>query len=469
MLTEKDLHNYQKACVEHIISHPYCGVFLDMGLGKTVSTLTAINYLMNDYCEINSVLVIAPKRVAESVWEEEAEKWKHLQHLRFSKIIGSAKQRISAVMETKADIYIISRDNIAWLCALYGGGKLPFDMVVVDELSSFKSYKSIRFKALRSARPYLKRLVGLTGTPAPNGLIDLWPQVYLMDRGDRLEKTVSRYRERYFRPGKTNGHVVYSYNLMSNSEELIHKKIEDICISMKAKDYLEMPPRTDNYIKLKMPNDIKKQYDDFEKNKVLELFNLSKTNQDDITEVSAINAAALSNKLLQFVNGAIYDENKQVFPIHDIKLEALKEIIDDANGQPVFVAWTYQFDRDRIMEYLKSYKPRELKTNKDIEDWNAGKIQVMLAHPASAGHGLNLQAGGNIIVWFGQTWSLELYQQFNARLYRQGQQRGVIIHHLIMSGTHDEDVVNALKAKDKTQNALMDSIKAKINKYKKFM
>ena len=469
MLTEKNLHNYQKACVEHIISHPYCGVFLDMGLGKTVSTLTAINYLMNDYCEINSVLVIAPKRVAESVWEEEAEKWKHLQHLRFSKIIGSAKQRISAVMETKADIYIISRDNIAWLCALYGGGKLPFDMVVVDELSSFKSYKSIRFKALRSARPYLKRLVGLTGTPAPNGLIDLWPQVYLMDRGDRLEKTVSRYRERYFRPGKTNGHVVYSYNLMSNSEELIHKKIKDICISMKAKDYLEMPPRTDNYIKLKMPNDIKKQYDDFEKNKVLELFNLSKTNQDDITEVSAINAAALSNKLLQFANGAIYDENKQVFPIHDIKLEALKEIIDDANGQPVFVAWTYQFDRDRIMEYLKSYKPRELKTNKDIEDWNAGKIQVMLAHPASAGHGLNLQAGGNIIVWFGQTWSLELYQQFNARLYRQGQQRGVIIHHLIMSGTHDEDVVNALKTKDKTQNALMDSIKAKINKYKKFM
>ena len=469
MLTEKNLHNYQKACVEHIISHPYCGVFLDMGLGKTVSTLTAINYLMNDYCEINSVLVIAPKRVAESVWKEEAEKWKHLQHLRFSKIIGSAKQRISAVMETKADIYIISRDNIAWLCALYGGGKLPFDMVVVDELSSFKSYKSIRFKALRGARPYLKRLVGLTGTPAPNGLIDLWPQVYLMDRGDRLEKTVSRYRERYFRPGKTNGHVVYSYNLMSNSEELIHKKIEDICISMKAKDYLEMPPRADNYIKLKMPNDIKKQYDDFEKNKVLELFNLSKTNQDDITEVSAINAAALSNKLLQFANGAIYDENKQVFPIHDIKLEALKEIIDDANGQPVFVAWTYQFDRDRIMEYLKSYKPRELKTNKDIEDWNAGKIQVMLAHPASAGHGLNLQAGGNIIVWFGQTWSLELYQQFNARLYRQGQQRGVIIHHLIMSGTHDEDVVNALKTKDKTQNALMDSIKAKINKYKKFM
>ena len=476
MLTEKNLHGYQLSAVEFIISHPYCGVFLDLGLGKTVSTLTAINYLMNDYCEINSVLVIAPKRVAESVWQEEAEKWEHLQHLRFSKIIGTQKQRIAAVMETKADIYIISRDNIAWLCALYGGGKLPFDMVVVDELSSFKSYKSIRFKALRGARPYLKRLVGLTGTPAPNGLIDLWPQIYLMDRGDRLEKTISRYREKYFRPGQTNGHVVYSYNLMSDSEQLIHKRIEDICISMKADDYLEMPLRTDNYIKLRMPDDIKKQYDDFEKNKVLDMFKpeqkyLEETDKwiNEPAEINAVNAAALSNKLLQFANGAIYDENKKVFPIHDIKLDALKEIIEDANGQSVLVAWTYQFDRDRILDYLKKYRPRELKTNKDIEDWNAGKIQVMLAHPASAGHGLNLQAGGNIIVWFGQTWSLELYQQFNARLYRQGQQKGVVVHHLIMQGTHDEDVIQALKAKDRKQNALMDSIKAKINKYKKFM
>ena len=476
MLTEKNLHGYQLSAVEFIISHPYCGVFLDLGLGKTVSTLTAINYLMNDYCEINSVLVIAPKRVAESVWQEEAEKWEHLQHLRFSNIIGTQKQRIAAVMETKADIYIISRDNIAWLCALYGGGKLPFDMVVVDELSSFKSYKSIRFKALRGARPYLKRLVGLTGTPAPNGLIDLWPQIYLMDRGDRLEKTISRYREKYFRPGQTNGHVVYSYNLMSDSEQLIHKRIEDICISMKADDYLEMPLRTDNYIKLRMPDDIKKQYDDFEKNKVLDMFKpeqkyLEETDKwiNEPAEINAVNAAALSNKLLQFANGAIYDENKKVFPIHDIKLDALKEIIEDANGQSVLVAWTYQFDRDRILDYLKKYKPRELKTNKDIEDWNAGKIQVMLAHPASAGHGLNLQAGGNIIVWFGQTWSLELYQQFNARLYRQGQQKGVVVHHLIMQGTHDEDVIQALKAKDRKQNALMDSIKAKINKYKKFM
>ena len=474
MLTEANLHDYQRATVEFIINHHYCGVFLDLGLGKTVSTLTAINYLMFDYMEINSVLVVAPKRVAESVWQEEAEQWEHLRHLRFSKIIGTAKQRVDAIY-TKADIYIISRDNVAWLCAMYGGGKLPFDMVVADELSSFKSYKSERFKALRGARPYLKRFVGLTGTPAPNGLIDLWPQIYLMDRGERLEKTISRYREKYFRPGQTNGHVVYSYNLMNDSEELIHKKIEDICISMKADDYLEMPLRTDNYIRLRMPDQLKKKYDDFEKNKVLDLLLLSVDQEDEadnsvaLVEVNAVNAAALSNKLLQFANGAIYDEEKNVYAIHDIKLEALKEIIEDANGQPVLVAWTYQFDRDRIKEYLKKYKPRELKTNKDIEDWNAGKVQVMLAHPASAGHGLNLQAGGNIIVWYGQTWSLELYQQFNARLYRQGQQNCVIVHHLILQGTHDEDVINALKAKDRKQNALMESIKAKIEKYKKFM
>lgn len=466
-MKETDLHNYQKACVQHIISNRFCGVFLDMGLGKTVSTLTAVNHLMNDYCEINSVLVIAPKRVAESVWQEEAEKWEHLKHLRFSKITGTAKQRVAAVVETKADIYIISRDNVAWLCALYGGGKLPFDMVVIDELSSFKSYKSERFKALRGARPYLKRLVGLTGTPAPNGLIDLWPQIYLMDRGERLEKTITRYREKYFRPGKMNGNVVFSYNLMEDSEKLIHKKIEDICISMKADDYLRMPLRTDNYIKLKMPADLKKQYEDFEKNRVLDL--IKQEDDNEAVEISVVNAAALSNKLLQFANGAVYDENRAVFPVHDIKLETLKEIVENSNGQPILVAWTFQFDRDRILEYLKKYKPRELKTNKDIEDWNAGKIQVMLAHPASAGHGLNLQAGGSTIVWYGQTWSLELYQQFNARLYRQGQQNHVVINHLILEGTHDEDVVKALKAKDKRQNALMDSIKAKIDKYKKLM
>ena len=462
-MNETNLHNYQRACVDHIINTRFCGVFLEMGLGKTVSTLTAINDLMYDYCEIGSVLIIAPKRVAESVWQEEAEKWDHLKHLTFSKIIGSQQERLAA-LKKKADIHIISRDNIAWLCALYGGTRLPFEMIVVDELSSFKSYKSLRFKALRATQAYFKRFVGLTGTPAPNGLIDLWPQIYLMDRGVRLGKTITAYRNKYFRPGRTNGNVVFSYDLLAESEQLIHKQIEDICISMKANDYLEMPVRTDNFIKLDMPPDLKKKYDDFEKEKVIEFFEQTESGKEGV-EINVVNAAALSNKLLQFANGAIYDENRDVHEIHQIKLEALKEIVEDANGKPILVAWTYQHDRDRIMEYLKAFKPRELKKPKDISDWNAGKIQVMLAHPASAGHGLNLQAGGSIIVWYGQTWSLELYQQFNARLYRQGQQQHVIINHLIMKGSHDEDVVAALKSKDKKQNQLMDSIKAKIDKY----
>ena len=472
MLNRNNLHAYQEACVEHIINNKYCGVFLEMGLGKTVSTLTAIEALMNDYCEVNSVLVIAPKRVTESVWQEEAENWEHLKHLKFSKVIGSEPKRIEAI-KTKADIYLISRDNIAWLCALYGGGKLPFDMVVIDELSSFKSYKSLRFKALRGSRPYLKRLVGLTGTPAPNGLIDLWPQIYLMDRGERLEKTITNYRAKYFKPGQTNGHVVYNYILGNDSEKIIHEKIKDICISMKSEDYLKMPSRIDNYIKLSMTEELRKKYLDFEKEKVLEIFTETVETEDGATiqpkEINAVNAGALSNKLLQFANGAIYDDDKVAHPIHDIKLEALKEIIEDANGKSVLVAWTYQFDRDRILSYLKAFKPRELKGPQDIKDWNAGKIQVLLAHPASAGHGLNLQAGGNIIVWFGQTWSLELYQQFNARLYRQGQKSNVIINHLILKGTHDEDVISALKTKDMRQNDLMNSIKAKIDRYKKFL
>lgn len=467
-MNKSNLHKYQLACVNHIINTKFCGVFLEMGLGKTVSTLTAIDELMYDYCEIDSVLVIAPKRVAESVWQEEAENWDHLKHLTFSKIIGSQQQRLAAIKK-KANVYIISRDNIAWLCALYGGSKLPFDMIVIDELSSFKSYKSQRFKSLRCCQPYFKRFVGLTGTPAPNGLIDLWPQIYFMDRGQRLGKTITAYRTTYFRPTKSNGNVVYSYGLLQDSEKQIHEKISDICISMKAEDYLQMPFRTDNFIKLDLPSDLKKKYEEFEREKVLELIEQETKQEDEtaVTEINVVNAAALSNKLLQFANGAVYDEDRNVHEVHQIKLEMLKEIVENANGQPVLVAWTYQHDRDRIMQYLKAFKPRELKKPEDIRDWNSGKIQVMLAHPASAGHGLNLQAGGSIIVWYGQTWSLELYQQFNARLYRQGQQNHVIIHHLIMKGTHDEDVIAALKRKNRSQSELMDSIKAKIDKYKK--
>lgn len=456
MLKEADLHEYQKKAVEHIITHKYCGLFLEMGLGKTVSTLTAVEKLMYDYLEVNSVLVIAPKRVAETVWAEEAQNWEHLQHLTFSKIIGTERQRLEA-FHKKADIHIISRDNIAWLCGICASN-LPYDMLVIDELSSFKNYQSQRFKALRLARPWIKRVVGLTGTPAPNGLIDLWPQIYLMDRGERLGKTITKYRSTYFTPGRSNGYVVYNYNLQGGAEQAIRNKIGDICISMQAQDYLHMPMLTNNIIRLSMPDDIQDAYYKFEKDSIMKLVN-------NEVEITALNAAGLSNKLLQFANGAIYDEDKNVYPIHDIKLKALEEIVEEACGKPVLVAWTYQFDRDRIMKYLSKYKPRELKTAKDIQDWNDGKVQLMLAHPASAGHGLNLQAGGNIIVWFGLTWSLELYQQFNARLYRQGQKQGVIIHHLCMTQTHDEDVMLALRNKDKVQMSLMNSIKAKIDNY----
>ena len=459
-----DLHKYQKVCVEHIISHPFCGVFLDMGLGKTISTLTAIEALKYDYCEIDTVLVVAPKRVAETVWEEEAKNWDHTRHLTFSKIIGTERQRIAA-LKVKADVHIISRDNIAWLCSLYAA-KLPYDMLVIDELSSFKAHQTQRFKSLKLARPWFKRVVGLTGTPAPNGLINLWSQMYLIDRGQRLEKTITAYRSRYFRPGASNGYVVYSYNLLADSEKLIHEKIKDICISMRAEDYLEMPERIDNFVKVTMPDKLYDIYKKFERDNIISLANEA---QDGVSTINAVNAAALSNKLLQFANGAMYDENKNVVQIHDLKLEALKEIIDTSNGKPILVAWTYQFDRDRIMNYFRNLSPRELKTAQDINDWNDGKVQLMLAHPASAGHGINLQAGGNIIVWYGLTWSLELYQQFNARLYRQGQKQRTIIHHIVTSKTHDEDVVKALKSKDKTQNSLMNSIKAKLEMYKAFM
>lgn len=458
MLNESNLHNYQIRSVQFIIEHPFCGLFLDLGMGKTVSTLTAVEKLMYDYLEVSSVLVIAPKRVAETVWAEEAQNWEHLQHLTFSKIVGTERQRLEA-FHKKADIHIISRDNIAWLCGICASN-LPYDMLVIDELSSFKNHQSQRFKALRLARPWIKRVVGLTGTPAPNGLIDLWPQIYLMDRGERLGKTITKYRSTYFTPGRSNGYVVYNYNLQGGAEQAIRNKIGDICISMQAQDYLHMPMLTNNYVKLKMPEDILAAYRKFEKDSIMKLIN-----SDNEVEITALNAAGLSNKLLQFANGAIYDEDKNVYPIHDIKLEALEEIVEEACGKSVLVAWTYQFDRDRIMKYLSKYKPRELKTAKDIQDWNDGKVQLMLAHPASAGHGLNLQAGGNIIVWFGLTWSLELYQQFNARLYRQGQKQGVIIHHLCMAQTHDEDVILALKNKDRVQMSLMNSIKAKIDNY----
>ena len=456
-MNESNLHSYQNSGVEHSLINPFSGLFLDMGLGKTVTTLTLINRLIYEELTVRKVLIIAPKRVAENVWDAERDKWEHLQHLRISKITGNPVQRQEA-LKAKAEIFIISRDNIAWLCGLYGGSMLPFDMLVIDESSSFKNHKSLRFKALKRVQPSFDRVVLLTGTPAPNGLIDLWAQIYLLDRGERLGKTIGGYRERYFTPGQTNGAIVYNYKLDSTGEEKIHAKIDDICMSMKAEDYLDMPDKIDNVIKLKLPKEVLQQYKEFERENVLELL------EEDI---SAVNAAALSNKLLQFANGAVYDEDRNVHQVHEVKIDAIEEIIENSGGKPVLVAWTYRHDLTRMLVRLKKYKPVQLKTGKDIKDWNAGKIQIMLMHPASGGHGLNLQSGGNTVVWFGQTWSLELYQQLNARLYRQGQKsKRVVIHHLVVEGTLDVDVMRSLKNKNNKQAGLMQAIKAKIERYK---
>lgn len=423
-----------------------------MGMGKTVSTLTAIDNLLW-LGEVNKILVIAPLRVAEDTWSTEVEKWDHLKHLKISKVLGTPKQRIQA-MNTPADIYVTNRENVEWLVKLYFGN-WPFDMCVIDELSSFKSSKSIRFRELRKVRPYFKRIVGLTGTPAPNSLIDLWPQVYLLDGGKRLGKTITSYRQQYFTPGQMNGHVVYNYNLKPGADETIHNKISDICISMMAKDYLDLPERIDNKIEIKLSESTKKKYKQLEKDLVIEL------GENDIT---AANAAVLTNKLLQMANGAIYSEDKSVVEIHEEKLKALLEVIEAANGKPVLVFYSFQHDYDRITKFLnkKGYKPKKLNDSSDIKSWNEGKINILLLHPASAGHGLNLQYGGSTIVWFGLPWSLELYQQANARLHRQGQKEVVVINHLIAKGTVDEDVMKALSNKEVNQNVLLEAVKARL-------
>ena len=459
-MDKKDLYPYQLANANHVIENTHCALFAEMGLGKTVSTLTAINFLMFENLEIDRVLVIAPKRVVESVWAEECEKWNHLKHLKVIKIIGTEKQRRSALVK-KGNIYLISRDNIAWLCALYGGDMLPFDMLVIDELSSFKNNNSVRFKALRKVQPSFNRIVGLTGTPAPNTLLDLWPQIWLLDRGERLGKFITTYRHDYFKPGKRNGQVIYSYDLRDSAEQMIYDKIGDICMSMSAKDYLDLPDKIVNEIKINFPDKLLSKYEEFEREKVLEM--VEGLAEDD--QITAVNAAALTNKLLQFANGAIYDEDKNWHEVHKLKIEATKELIEDANGKPVLIAWTYRHDLERLLKALKKYNPRQLKSNQDIEDWNAGKIQVLLMHPASGGHGLNLQYGGNIIIWFGLTWSLELFQQFNARLHRNQQKNRVVINMLAANKTMDAAVIKALNRKALGQAGLMEAVKARIDKY----
>lgn len=448
-------HEYQRYATEKIINLPACGLFLEMGLGKTVSTLTAINELIYDQFEVERVLVIAPKRVADDTWTSEAEKWDHLRCLTFSKILGTAAQR-EAALQAKADIYLINRENVVWLVDKLRK-QWPFDMVVVDELSSFKSNQAKRFKALRAIRPLVKRFVGLTGTPAPNGLMDLWPEVYLLDCGERLGKTITGYRDRYFYPGKRNGYTVFTWEPKEGAEEAIHQKISDICISMKAEDYLRLPEQVVNDIRIRLAPEEMHKYRELEKEKLMDL---------DGQEITALSAAAVWGKLLQLANGAVYDDDGGATMLHDKKLDALEEIVEAACGHPVLVFYNFRHDYDRLMARFERLGPRTIQTSGDIRDWNAGRIRLLLAQPASMGHGLNIQAGGHIIVWFGLNPSLELYQQANARLHRQGQKQAVIIHRLITKGTVDEDVIKKLETKDQRQDSLMEAVKARIRRYK---
>ena len=438
-------HDYQKYAIEYIKSHPITALFLDMGLGKTVTTLTAIRDLMYDTFKVRRVLVVAPLRVARDTWPEEIRKWDHLKDLTYSVVVGIVAERRRA-LQKEADIYIVNRENLAWL---YQNSRLDFDMVVLDELSSFKNAKSKRFKAMKAMRPEVKRIVGLTGTPSGNGLMDLWAEFRLLDMGERLGQYISQYRSLYFKPDKRNGMVVFSYKPLPGAEEVIYHQIADITVSMKANDYLEMPELVSVAKEVTLSEKEKKRYDELKKSLVLELPG---------GEVTAANAASLTMKLSQMANGAIYTDDKNVVGIHNRKLDALEDLVESANGQPVLVAYWFKHDKDRIQKRMEA---RELKEPQDFADWNAGKISVALIHPASAGHGLNLQQGGSILIWFGLTWSLELYQQTNARLWRQGQKnRTVIIQHIVAKDTIDERILKVLEHKDGTQAALIDAVKA---------
>lgn len=437
---------HQVKGINWILTNPYCALFWGMGTGKTVTTLTAIDEILYDNLEDGPVLVIAPKRVAENTWSKEASKWDHLKHLRISKIMGTKAQRLAG-LKASADIYVINRENVVWLVDEVRKS-WPFPIVVIDELSSFKSNQAKRFKALRRVRGQIKRIIGLTGTPRPNGLEDLWPEVYLLDQGVRLERSITKFRNRYLLPNRTNGHVVYDYNPREGAEDAVYEKISDICMSVSKEDVLSLPGQIYEDIELTAPPALLKKYRTFERDKVLESL-------DDNGEILAGSAAALTNKLLQFANGAIYDTEGSYHEVHDIKLEALDEMIEAAGGESVLVLYAYKHDAERIK---KRIKVRELDTSKDIDDWNKGKIPVALAHPASIGHGLNLQDGGHIIIWYGLSWSLELYQQANERLNRPGQQHVCRIYHLILKGTHDERVLKALEDKEVGQKAALDAL-----------
>ncbi len=449
-------HAYQAYCIERILQTKKIGLFLDMGLGKTVTTLTAIRELKYNRFLIRKVLVIAPKKVAEGTWTREKEKWDHTRILRVSPVLGSQNKRIRA-LNTPADLYIINRENVVWLVDYYRNA-WPFDMVVIDESSSFKSHTAKRFKALASIGQYIDRMIELTGTPSPNGLNDLWAQIFLLDGGERLGRRYAQFRERYFQPDKRGADgMVYSYEAKQGSEEAILHKISDICISMKAEDYLQLPDITYHEIPVVLDSKAEKAYRELERKMVLEL-------PEDEDEISVTSAAALSNKLLQLANGAVYDDDHSFHEIHGCKIEAFMELIESLQGKPALVFYNFQHDRERILRVLQKtgLRIRELKTARDEDDWNNRKIDVLLTHPASSAYGLNLQQGGNHVIWFGLTWNYELYTQANKRLHRQGQTQKVIIHHLICTGTRDEDVMQALQRKDDVQNWVMQSLKARI-------
>lgn len=450
-------HSYQKYNIHRVLQTPAIALWLDMGLGKTVITLTAINDLKYNRFAVNKILVVAPKKVAQGTWINEAKKWDHLQMLRFSIVLGSKNKRIRA-LNTPADIYVINRDNVTWLVDYYRNS-WPFDMVILDESSSFKNHQSKRFKALKSVRKHINRIVELTGTPAPNGLLDTWAQIYLLDEGERLGKKITGFRERYFEPDQRNRDRVFSYAPKPGADDKIHDLLRDIVVSMKAKDYIELPDVTYNTIPVFLDEKAKRAYEKLEKEMLLEV---------EESEITAGSAAVLGGKLLQLCNGAVYDEDRNVIDIHNNKIEAFMETIEALNGKPALVFYSFQHDRERIKKALSKtgLRIRDLKTAQDEADWNNKEIDVLLAHPASAGYGLNLQEGGNHVIWFGLNWSLELYEQANARLIRQGQKEKVIVHRLIVQGGMDENVEDALKGKAATQDALLEAVKARVEKVK---
>lgn len=450
-------HAYQKHCIDKIIELDKVGLFLDMGLGKTVTTLTAIKELKYNRFQVRKVLIIAPKKVAEGTWTKEKDKWDHTQMLRVSPVLGSEKKRIKAI-NTPSDLYVINRENVVWLVDYYRNA-WPFDMVVIDESSSFKNHSAKRFKALAQVMSKIKRLVELTGTPSPNGLNDLWSQIYLLDEGRRLGKRYGQFRERYFDPGRRGPQgFVYDYDPKDGAEQSILSAISDICISMKAEDYLQLPDMVIHEIPVSLDAKAEKAYKELERKMILEL--------PENEEISVTSAAALSNKLLQLANGAVYDEEHKAHEVHTSKLDAFLELVESLQGKPLLVFYNFQHDKERILKVLgtKKLRVKELKTVQDEDDWNHQEIDILLTHPASSAYGLNLQQGGNHVCWFGLTWNYELYTQANKRLHRQGQTEKVIVHHLICSGTRDEDVMKALKKKEGVQDFVMESLKARIRK-----